>query len=74
MYVLFTKRIETFWFGDFRNTRDIRTYCFQVYILIQIYQNQKRKKLNYSQRPFELYQVSQRFQYCQIVYTKSITQ
>ena len=34
----------------------------------------KETKLNYSQRPFELYQVSQRFQYSQIVYIKSITQ
>ena len=53
IYILFTKSIETFWFRDFSNTRDIRTYCFkyfQVYILVQMYQNQKRKNLNYSQR------------------------
>ena len=52
IYILFTKRIETFWFRDFSNTRDIRTYCFkyfQVYILVHLYQNQK-KHLNYSKR------------------------
>ena len=76
IYILFTKRIETFWFRDFSNTRDIRTYCFkysQVYILIQMYQNQK-KKFELFKKNFELYQVSERFQYSQIVYIKIITQ
>ena len=50
-------------------------YCFkyfQVYILIHLYQNQKRKRFIY--KNFELYQGSQRFQYSQIAYFKSITQ
>ena len=63
-YILFTKRVETFWFRDFSNTRDIRTHgfkYFQVYILIHLYQNQKRKKFELFTKIFELYQVSQRF-------------
>ena len=58
--MLFTKRIETFWFGDISNTRDIITYCFkyfQVYILIHLHQNQKRKKFELFTKIFELYQV-----------------
>ena len=77
IYILFTKSIETFWLRDFSNTRDSRTYCFkhfQVYILVQMYQNQKRKKFELFTKIFELYQVSQRFQYSQIVYIKSIAQ
>ena len=41
IYILFTKRIENFWFGDINNARDIRTYCFKyfrVYILVHLYQ------------------------------------
>ena len=52
-YVLFTKRIETFWFSSFSNTRNIRTYCFKhvkVFILVEMYQIRKEKKLSYSQR------------------------
>ena len=44
------------------------------YILIHVYQNQKRKKIELFTKIFELYQVSQRFQYSQIVYIKIITQ
>ena len=58
--MLFTKRIETFWFRDFSTTRDIRTYFskyFQVYIFVQIYQNQKTKKFELFAKVFELYQV-----------------
>ena len=51
--MLLRRSVETFSFRDFSNTRDIRRYCFkylQVYILIYLYQNQKRKKWNYAQR------------------------
>ena len=47
-YVLFTKRIETFQFRSFSNTRNIRTYRFKhvkVFILVEMYQYQKRKKV-----------------------------
>ena len=77
IYILFTKRIEIFWFRDFSNTRDIRTYCFkyfQVYKYtfwyIYIYQNQKRKKFELFTRIFELFT---RFQFSKVVYIKSIT-
>ena len=58
------KRIETFSFRDVSNTRDIRIYflkCFQVYILVHLYQNQKRKTFELFTKIFELYQVSQIF-------------
>ena len=76
VYVLFIKRIEALWFRDFSNTHGIRTYCFnyfQVYILIHLHQHQKRKKFKLFTKILELYQVSQRFRYSQIVYIKSNT-
>ena len=39
-----------------------------------MYQNQKRKKCELFTKIFKPYQVSQRFQYSQIVYIKRITQ
>ena len=42
------KKNGNIWLRDFSNTLDIKTYCFkyfQLYILIQMYQNQQRKKL-----------------------------
>ena len=64
IYILFKKRIETFWFRDISNTQDIITSCFkyfQVYFLVQLYRNQKRKTSEIFTKIFTLYQVSQRF-------------
>ena len=74
--MLFTKRrIETFWFRNFSNTRNIRTYCFkyfEVYILIHLHQNQKRKNLNYSQRLLKYIKCHKYFNTIKLYTSKSL--
>ena len=56
-----TSRIQKFGFKDISNTWDIRTYCFkysELWILGQMPQYQKRKKIEPFLEIFELYQVA----------------
>ena len=42
VYILFTRRIETFWFRDLSNTRDIRTYSSKYF---QFVPKSEKKKI-----------------------------
>ena len=56
-----TSRIQKCWFKDISNIWDIRTYWFKYFeicILGQMPQNQKRKKIELFLKIFELYQVA----------------
>ena len=69
---IFTKKLETFWFRDFSDTGILEhiasSMYFQVCILLYLYQDQKIIKFELFTKIFELYKVSQIFQYSQIVY------